>query len=532
METFEWDVFVSYAREDKAIADALVNELKSRGITVWHDDRLDLADPLRASIDKALLASRFGIAILSQTYFDKDWTQRELEAMFALEKNGRKFIIPVWHQLTQETVTGRTPLLANRLAANTADGIKKVSDKIIETIRPNLPIVPRQQAPIPIVLAGCGWWARERTVLPLIARHPGLCKVMAVCEIKNERTEFEKLVVPKFREAKIPVPDYYRNLPQAIQNCRRKLDGDAPPLAVVINTPNQLHESLALQAFGQGCHVYAERPINRRSEELLGLLSEAKDNSLLLYNGVQRRLEPPFKYLFHVVENQINFGQLESIRCMLASGRVVDGWRLDRTLSGGGIVIDEGYHLLDIAVWLLEAANPGIAFTAEDLEVYAEFGYKKDLEVETKAFGATTLPKDVKLYFDFSYDTPIKSVYEMIELRDLEGNRVRYVRDLPMRTSMPGRILHQLRNSNVVNDGYVDIDPDGGGFIFVSEGSPLRANNTGPLRQFLRRVSEFGNPAVNLSTVRREPSRNECDARFVLNTQELVTAIYQHDPLA
>jgi predicted dehydrogenase len=540
VKSFKWDVFISHASEDKKdVVDPLVEELKSRDIRVWYDAHaLKLGDPLRASIDKGLKDSRFGVIILSPAFLRKGWPAKELEGLFALERNGRKIILPVWHKVTSKKVANYSPILANLFAVNTKDGIENVSGKIIDVIRPSLtkskPAIVGsfgQVSPkIPIVLAGCGWWARQRTVLPLIAQNPDLYEVMAVCDIKDERSEFEKLVVPEFERRQLPVPGYYRTLPEAIRECRQKLKNKAR-LAVVINTPNQMHEGLARQAFEQNCHVYAERPINRRSDELVGLLKVAKDENLLLYNGVQRRLEPPFKYLFHVVEKQKNFGHLESIRCMLAAGRVVEGWRRDRRLSGGGIIIDEGYHLLDAAVWLLEAYKPDTTFAANDLDVFAKFGYGgpgTSPDIETRAFGVANLPNGITLHFDLSYDTPINSIYEMLELRDREGNRVRYVRDLIERKPTPGRLLHQLRDSSVVGDGYVDVDPNGG-FTFIPDGPTSGANNTGPLRQFLRQVSEFNDQRPALSRQKRESGKNECDARFVLNTQELITAIYKHD---
>jgi predicted dehydrogenase len=390
----------------------------------------------------------------------------------------------------------------------------------------------RSTAPVPVILAGCGWWARNRTVLPLRAQNPELFDILGVTALKDERREFEDLVAPEMERRKIKRPLYYRNLSQAIRACRQ-LVGNDRMIAVIINTPNRLHEELAHQALENKCHVYAERPINRTSEELTDLISVAYQENRLLYNGVQRRLEAPYKYFFDVVEHRKNFGQLASIRCTLASGRQIEGWRSDRSLAGGGVVIDEGYHLLDIAAWLSQAAHPETAFSADNIRVSASFEYDKmqrDLEVEIAAGGTAILPNDVMLYFDLSYNVPLHSVYELVEIRDTQGNRVRYVRDLVERNVTAGRVIHQLRDSTVIGDGYIEIESEGV-FSFISDNPVTGANNTGPLRQFLQQVSRFDDSMAVEKLSERISGVNDCDARFVLNTQELVTAIYREDPM-
>ena len=63
----QWDVFISHASEDKeSIADRLAVALRDGGLKVWYDAfTLTLGDSLRASIDRGLAQSRFGVVILS-----------------------------------------------------------------------------------------------------------------------------------------------------------------------------------------------------------------------------------------------------------------------------------------------------------------------------------------------------------------------------------------------------------------------------------------------------------------------------------
>jgi len=96
------DVFISHASEDKdVIARPIAEELLRRGRSVWFDEfELTLGDSLRRSIDRGLAESRFGLVILSPSFFAKQWPQRELDGLTTREIAGStKVILPVWHEV-------------------------------------------------------------------------------------------------------------------------------------------------------------------------------------------------------------------------------------------------------------------------------------------------------------------------------------------------------------------------------------------------------------------------------------------------
>jgi hypothetical protein len=61
---------------------------------------------------KALLLGRFGVVILSPDFFSKRWPKTELAGLRALEENGKKVILPVWHGIDKTTVAKNSPVLA------------------------------------------------------------------------------------------------------------------------------------------------------------------------------------------------------------------------------------------------------------------------------------------------------------------------------------------------------------------------------------------------------------------------------------
>ena len=129
------DVFISHASEDKAgVARPLAEALKAKGLSVWFDEyELTLGDRLRRKIEEGLRVSRYGVTILSDSFFRKEWPQAELDALFALERESKK-ILPVWHGLSASDIARYTPLLADRLAVSTDVGIEGVAEAILRAV--------------------------------------------------------------------------------------------------------------------------------------------------------------------------------------------------------------------------------------------------------------------------------------------------------------------------------------------------------------------------------------------------------------
>jgi len=131
-----YDVFIAHASEDKkSVVRPLARLLDSQGLRVWVDEHaLSLGDSLRESIDRGLARSRFGLVVLSPAFFQKTWPQKELNALVSREANHGKVLLPVWHNLDAAQVAERSPLLSDRLAVSTADGLAHVALEIYRAV--------------------------------------------------------------------------------------------------------------------------------------------------------------------------------------------------------------------------------------------------------------------------------------------------------------------------------------------------------------------------------------------------------------
>ena len=136
----QFDAFICHASEDKdAVARPLADALKDRHFSIWYDEfSLEVGDSLREAIDRGLAESKFAVVVVSPSFFNKRWTQRELNGLVAQEMNeGRSLILPNWHDIQLSEIICRSPPLADVRAIRSVEGIEKVADQIARRIRPN-----------------------------------------------------------------------------------------------------------------------------------------------------------------------------------------------------------------------------------------------------------------------------------------------------------------------------------------------------------------------------------------------------------
>ena len=117
-----YDFFISHASADKEdFVDGLAAKATAAGLEVWYDRAaLVWGDSIRQKIDDGLRRSYFGVVVLSPSFFDRPWTQYELDAIVQRDLSGSGRLLPIWHRLTQDDVARQAPSLAGRLALSTS----------------------------------------------------------------------------------------------------------------------------------------------------------------------------------------------------------------------------------------------------------------------------------------------------------------------------------------------------------------------------------------------------------------------------
>jgi len=134
----DYDVFISHASEDKdAVVRPLAHALSHGGLKVWYDEfELRIGDSLRRKIDMGLARSRFGVVVLSRSFFRKGWTNYELDGLVTRAVSGEQILLPIWHEITKQELIEYSPSLADKVARSTATHtIEGIASEIIDVIR-------------------------------------------------------------------------------------------------------------------------------------------------------------------------------------------------------------------------------------------------------------------------------------------------------------------------------------------------------------------------------------------------------------
>lgn len=137
-EDQNYDLFISHASEDKdEFVRPLAEELKRIGVKVWYDEfTLKVGDSLRRSIDKGLRQSKFGVVVLSSSFFNKNWTQYELDGLVSREMEGKKVILPIWHKISIDEVRKYSPSLADKVAINSSlHSIEEIARQLADVLK-------------------------------------------------------------------------------------------------------------------------------------------------------------------------------------------------------------------------------------------------------------------------------------------------------------------------------------------------------------------------------------------------------------
>ena len=182
-------------------------------------------------------------------------------------------------------------------------------------------------------IVGCGLIGHKRAESLL----PGYLR--AVADISKERAEH----LAKKYPGVTPYTDWEDMI------CRDDLS------IIIVSTTNNWLAPITLAAVNAGKHVLVEKPAARHFSEVDPIIEAAKKQKVWVMVGYNLRCHPSFQKAREI----INGGSLGNI--MYIRGRYGHGgrpgyekeWRADPVISGGGELLDQGIHLIDLSRWFL-----------------------------------------------------------------------------------------------------------------------------------------------------------------------------------
>jgi UDP-N-acetylglucosamine 3-dehydrogenase len=193
------------------------------------------------------------------------------------------------------------------------------------------------------------------------------CELVAVCDVELARAE---AVARAWGPAR------------AYADFRDMLAGQELD-AVAVATPDRLHREPVTACLEAGKHVLCEKPLATTVADGERMIEACQRAGVLLSTAFVCRYLPPVRRAWEICRA----GELGEIYAVQATnhGTMPGGWFTDRSLAGGGAVVDHTVHVADLLRWFLGA---------EPVSVYAEIGrlFYHDLAVED--CGSLTLEFD------------------------------------------------------------------------------------------------------------------------------------------
>ena len=195
---------------------------------------------------------------------------------------------------------------------------------------------------VKIGIIGCGK-ITERASLPNLENYREKAEVKVLCDIIEDKAE--KLA----RQFDIKGVDIVKDWKRITK--RDDID------AVFVNTPNYLHEMMAVGAAKAKKHILVEKPITISRSAARAMVDAARKAGVIFMVEQSQRFDP----VHQAAKKFIDTGKLGRINTV--KGRIGhagpeywaggnEGWFSNKKLSGGGALIDVGIHILDLLRWL------------------------------------------------------------------------------------------------------------------------------------------------------------------------------------
>ncbi|MEY9851282.1 UDP-N-acetyl-2-amino-2-deoxyglucuronate dehydrogenase [Leifsonia sp. EB41] len=198
-----------------------------------------------------------------------------------------------------------------------------------------------------VAIVGCGIIGLNHA--RAILRHPALRLSALVDAVPAAATALADQLVSDFGADRVAE---FTSLSAALAG--------APIDIVVICTPSGLHVVLAEEALAAGKHVVIEKPLDvslPRAREILALSRRAEQDGLVVSVISQHRFDPASLVVAGAAHSGA-FGRLTSGLASVAWWRSQEyydsgQWRGTWELDGGGAVMNQGVHTVDLLVWFL-----------------------------------------------------------------------------------------------------------------------------------------------------------------------------------
>jgi len=134
---------------------------------------------------------------------------------------------------------------------------------------------------------------------------------------------------------------------------------------VIVATFNNALAPVSIGSLSNKKHVLCEKPLGRNAKEAKEILSTATQNGVIIKVGFNHRYHPAIAKAKELVERG-EIGPLYYLRCKYGHGGrpgYEKEWRADKELCGGGELLDQGVHVVDLFRWFMGDFEEAFGYT-------------------------------------------------------------------------------------------------------------------------------------------------------------------------
>ncbi len=154
---------------------------------------------------------------------------------------------------------------------------------------------------------------------------------------------------------KIYDPNKVQDLDQTLLASNEQEIIEDPDINLVfICTPNYLNKDFTIKSLKAGKHVFCEKPPAFNSKEVEEIIKVEQETTSKLMYGFNHRHHSSIQNIKGLIDSE-KFGKILWMRGRYGKSvdeKFYDDWRSKKELAGGGILLDQGIHLLDLFLYL------------------------------------------------------------------------------------------------------------------------------------------------------------------------------------
>lgn len=260
-------------------------------------------------------------------------------------------------------------------------------------------------------------------------------------------TDTSRFVLSAFKSV-MPNMKYFTTYKKMIDTC--ELD------AVIIATPSFSHCEIAKYALSKNINVFIEKPLASSASQAKELYDAVKNTDLISMTGFCMRYAPTYIQGKKIIDDGV-IGEISEVKAGIYVSDVLEehkGWRYDKKISGGGVLIDFTIHMVDLLNYYFGRIDT--------VKVNTTKIYSKDVEDEVSA--EITFESGIKSQLDSSWSNPnYRKSYYKIEIAGSKANMT--VTDQEVIIKYKDDTVEKYTNPDLYEGYYLDI----GGPLFSVE---------------------------------------------------------------